>query len=363
MEGRGDAAVKRATLGVVGALVVAGGVGAWCHSQRGPKLPPPPTAAELKALETERDALQARFRDLVIAAGEKGLARAPRAGVMVGIPTSFTRSIAERVVTGLFGHTTLTLRNLRVHHSGDVKAKILFKKRQVGIFNLDVDIGEVQGLLQPGTPEISFSEQRLGLTLPVKLAEGRGNAKLHFQWDSKGFAANVVCGDADITRDVTGTVVPEDYKISGSFAIKAEGEAVTLVPEFPDLAVRIFTKPTDQAWGVVDDVVKDQRAGCEMALNKIDIKAKLSEILGHGFNVKIPQKIFKPILLPAGLSQSLELQGITLALRIKPTVVVVSEERIWYGADLALESAPRPAAAPKASPAPPPSDPPQPPPR
>jgi hypothetical protein len=130
--------------------------------------------------------------------------------------------------------------------------------------------------------------------------------------------------------------VPSDYTVTGSFRIASQGEAIVLRPSFPDLAVRIFVDPSEQAWGVVEEVVKAQRKGCEIALNKIDIKEKLGAILGKGFNVKIPQKIFKPIKLPAGVSQSLEVQGLKLALEVKSTGVRVANDRIWYGADLKL---------------------------
>jgi hypothetical protein len=117
---------------------------------------------------------------------------------------------------------------------------------------------------------------------------------------------------------------------------------------------------------VVDEVVKARRKGCEIALNKVDVKAKLGEILGKGINVKIPQKIFKPIRLPAGVSQSLEIQGVKLALQVKPAGVLVADDRIWYGADLTLRAhrpgSPTPAAAAPPSPAPRPKPPSPPPP-
>jgi hypothetical protein len=254
------------------------------------------------------------------------------------MPTSLTASIVEQVVTGLFGETTLTLKNLKVHKEGDVKAKMLVRKKRLGQYVLDVDIHEVQGILRPAKPTMKFGRNRVELTLPVKLAEGSGNADLRFKWDSKAFSANVVCGDIDVTKKVYGGVIPEDYKVEGSFAIAAKGEAIQLTPSFPDLAVRIFVDPSEQAWAVVDEVIKQQRAGCEVALNKVDIKQKLADILQRGFNVKIPQKIFKPIKLPAGVSQSLEVQGIKLALEVKSTGILVARERIWYGADVNLEA-------------------------
>ena len=36
------------------------------------------------------------------------------------------------------------------------------------------------------------------------------------------------------------------------------------------------------------------------ALEKIDIKEILGNLVGRGFNVKIPQKLIKPVRLPAG---------------------------------------------------------------
>jgi hypothetical protein len=330
--------IKAAAMALAAVAAVGGGV-AWFWL-RGPAPAPPPSPQRLQALTAERDALQQRLREIVVQQGEKSLAQAPRAGVMIGIPTSLTASIVEQVVTGLFGETTLTLKNLKVHKEGEVKAKMLIRKKRIGKFVLDVDIHQVQGLLKPGKPTLGFGRGRVNITLPVRLAEGQGSADLRFQWDSKGLAANLVCGDVDVTRAVSGHVVPEDYTVVGEFGIKSAGEVVVLTPRFPDLAVRIYVDPSEQAWGVVDGVIRDRSKGCEIALNKVDVKAKLAQILGKGFNVKVPQKIFKPVRLPAGVSQSLNVQGIQLALQVKPAAVLVAEDRLWYGADISVSSKP-----------------------
>jgi hypothetical protein len=334
--------VRRRLAALVVILAAAAAALVWDRSRHA-SLPPPPTEARLAQLRAQRDELQASFRKAALTGREASLLKAPRGDVMIGIPTTLTRSIVEQVVTGLFGETTLTLRNLKVHKAGTVRAKMLVAKRTLGEYVLDVQIHQVQGQLRPGKPTLAFGRNRVDLTLPVRLAEGQGDADLRFQWDSKGLAANAVCGDTDVTRSIKGGVVPTDYELSGSFAIAASGSAITLTPRFPDLAVRIFVDPSEQAWGVVDSVVKEQRSGCEMALNKIDIKEKLGGILGRGFNVKIPQKIFKPIKLPAGVRQSLEVQGIALALEVKPAGLLVARDRLWYGANLAV-------ATPKATP-------------
>jgi hypothetical protein len=323
---------------------------------RGPALGPPPTQAALEALRAERDALAARTRDAIVGQGEQSLGRAPQAGIMIGIPTSVTRSIVEQVVTGLFGETTLTLRNLKVHNEGKLKAKMLISKRTLGEYVLDMKIHQVQGLLKPGKPTLTFGTNTIGLTLPVRLAEGVGDAELNFKWDSKG-TANIVCGDTEVSRTIGGGVVPHDYNVTGRFGISADAETLILRPQFPDLAVRIFVDPSEDAWKLVEEVVRDRPKGCEIALGKVDVKQKLSGLLGKGFNVKIPQKIFKPIRLPAGVSQSIEIQHVKVDLEVKPTGVLVAGDRIWYGADLTLRSQKPGAPAPKGTPPGPPARP------
>jgi hypothetical protein len=328
--------VRRWLVGIALVALASGGA-AFLYVRSLPRaLPPPPTPDEIAALRARRDALAERLTEAVRAQGERSLKDAPRGDIMIGVPTTFTESIVSQIVTGLFDGMTLTLRNLKVHKEGEVKAKMLLRRKTVGAFVLDLDIQEVQGILKPGSPDLRFGKNRIGLSLPVRLASGQGHAELRFQWDSKGLAANTVCGDVDTTKTVTGGVVPADYRLDGAFVVASRGDQITLTPQFPELAVKIVVDPSEQAWGVVEEVVKERRKGCEIALNKIDIKAQLAKLLGRGFNVKIPQKILKPIRLPAGVTQSLEVQGVKLPLTVQFTGMLVARDRIWYGADLAL---------------------------
>lgn len=318
------------------AAVIALVVGVGSNLVREP-LPPPPTEEELQALAQRRDALQERLREVVIANGEKSLAEAPPGDVMIGIPTSLTRAIVGDVVTGLFDDMTLTLRNLRVHKEGDVEAKVLIRRATVGHYVLDVKIHEVQGVLRPGQPELAFEDDRIAIALPVRLAEGRGRSEIRLQWDSRGLLSGVVCGDTDVTKPVTGGVIPQDYLLKGAFRVVGDGEALTLRPDFDEeLRVRIFVDPSEQAWRAVDEVVEAQRKGCEIVLEKIDIKKILGRIVGRGFDVRIPQKVIKPVRIPAGVRRSMELQGVRVDLEVVSNGLKVAADRIWYGADVGL---------------------------
>src|SRR5262249_15096210 len=103
-------------------LLVLGGGSAWLYLRLLPPPPPPPPPGEIERLTALREALGEQFKELVVEGGEKSLERAPRGDIMIGLPTSLTRGIAEKVTTGLFGETTVRLQNLKVHKEGEVKA-------------------------------------------------------------------------------------------------------------------------------------------------------------------------------------------------------------------------------------------------
>jgi hypothetical protein len=303
-----------------------------------PLPPPSPTEAEIMDLQAQRDALQERLDKAVVASGEKALAHASSAGLMIGVPTELLRALAEGFVTGLFTDMNLTLHDLKVRHSGVVEAKIFLRKKTLGTFDLEVTVHEVVGVLRPGRPDVRFSAGRLAVSLPVSLAEGHGRAQVRLRWDSQSRAARVVCGDADVTKEVTGTVIPADYRLDGSFEVVPRGEDIILEPRFPDLAVRVFVDPTEQAWNAVDEAVRERSAACEMALEQVDVREKLREVFAKGFAIKIPGTLLRPIRLPAGIRRSLDVKGSRVMLRVKPTALVVAEERLWYGADVSLEA-------------------------
>ena len=294
------------------------------------RVSPPPTPERMEALTRERDALQQKWRDVLAATD---LAQAPAGDLAVGLPTSLTTQILAEVVTGVFGRTTLTLQGLRVRKEGEVTAKVLIARRTLGSYLLEAKVNRVQGTLSAAVPSLVFGKDAVSVTAPVRLIGGTGDSDLRFKWTGRG-VTGVVCDDFDATRTITGSVVPADYTLAGKFEISADGETLVLSPRFPDLKVRVAVAPSEQAWGVVDALIRDQPRGCEIALGAIDVKERIAGLLGNGFDVRIPQGIFKPIRLPAGVRQSFHVAGMDLDLQVKPKAVTVASDRIWYGADV-----------------------------
>lgn len=317
-------------------------LGAWgvaLYRWNFPPLPPAPTAAELQALSGQRDLLRLRFQEVFQAKGDQGFAEAPDAGVQIGIPTSFTRTIVEELVTGMLGDVTLTLRNIKAHHEGEVKVKGVFKKRTIGRYELQVNLSEIVGHLKPDKPVLTFGGNRITIVLPVSVPEARANGTLHFKWDGKGFAG-AVCGDMEVTQTVAGTVVPTSYVVRGRFDLAQREGALVVDPEFGQVKINVRARPSDETWAAIDKILDEKSGACGFALDKVDVKKILAHIVeGKGFNIKLPEKLFRPIRLPAGVQQSLEIQGVRLDVQVKGSALSVSPNRFWYGADINTQRA------------------------
>jgi hypothetical protein len=140
-----------------------------------------------------------------------------------------------------------------------------------------------------------------------------------------------------VKRAFTGSVVPRDHRFAGAFQIAMDQGAIVLTPRFGEVAVRVEVKPSDEAWQTVDALIEEQKALCRTTLKKVDVKAKLAEIVANGFDVKLPAKLFRPVRLPLGVQQSLSLQGINVSLDVQPAGLRMAKQRIWYGVNVAAK--------------------------
>jgi len=301
---------------------------------------PAPSQERLASLRQQRAALRDRFRDLTTGANDLDLEQASEGGLLVGVPESLARSLIEQTLTGLFGETKLTLKDLKVEKSDEVKGRLLFATRTFGTFDLSVYIEEVKGTLRPGTPIVQFEKNRVAVEVPVRVAEGAGRAVIGLYWDGKG-VADVVCGDMDVKRAMTGTVVPRDHRVVGAFEIAMDGGAMVFTPRFGEVSVPVEIKPSEETWQSIDALIEEQGALCRAALKKVDLKARLAELLAKGFDVKLPAKLFKPVRLPVGVLQKLTLQDVAVSLAVKPAGLRMAKQRIWYGVNVdAIRDAP-----------------------
>jgi hypothetical protein len=296
-----------------------------------------PEASEVAALRQKLDELQQQFEQLTGSAPEQPLGSAPGDGLVVGVPTSLARSVARQIVSGYLGNVRLTLRDKTLKTKRDeVQARLLFARRTVGRYELQTRVLDIGASLRPRQLQVSFEAGHLAFRLPVAVSAGSGRARLTFAWDSKGIA-DLVCGDVEVTRDLSGRLVPALYAMSGYFELVAEGGQLLLRPRLAQRSIRVRIEATQQAWDAFDELADDRSGLCQRALEKADVKRQLAAILADGFDVELPRRMLRDIALPAGFQESLRLADGDYTLRVTPAHVAVTPRWLWYGTDVAIE--------------------------
>jgi hypothetical protein len=249
------------------------------------------------------------------------------------------RELVTKVLTGFVDQVGLDLKNLRVRKSGSLKKVVT-----LGQYDLEVLVNRVQGRLTTGRPDLRFGGNQIGLALPVRVASGQGRATVHFVWDGKS-VGGAVCGDLDITEEVSGRVVPESYPVSGALLLSATATEILATPKLPKTRVNLKIEAADESWAAVQKILDEKEGLCGFVLEKVDVMAIVRDLVGRGFGVTLPTDKLKAVAVPVGIEPRMEVRGQTVDLAITLGGLAITEEMIWLGADVAVrrpESAPPP---------------------
>ncbi len=288
----------------------------------------PPSRRELQRLRDERRRLEAALEKKI--GGE--LSGAPPTGVVVGIPARLADRMATQMMATFVPEVRLTLRDLEARKEADLYGKIVITRARLGRFAVAVHLDEVKVLLRPGVPRLAFATARVGVVLPISLAEGQGRGRIRFRWDGRGFAG-AVCGDVEAAGEIAGRLIPAAHVASGSFRMAADGGTLVAHPEFENLRIRVEIEPSEKTWELVDDLISKQGALCRGALAVADVREKIRAAVARGFAVTVPLKLLPAVRFPAAVQGEAELAG---RFELAPVDLVVSRGWFWYGADMAL---------------------------
>jgi hypothetical protein len=285
---------------------------------------------ELQRLQVEHDSLRAKADSIV--ASDPRIQAVPKGDVVIAVPTAFLQTVITRLFTDVVSNVTLRLSGIKAHTAKSVKKIVT-----VGEFVLDVDSITVVGKLKPQEPAMTFTGDRVAMSLPVEVIEGTGGAKLHFVWNGKNIA-DLTCGDMDVTQRVTGSVIPTKYRISGTLRFTLAGEKVIGTLAFPETKLNIRVSPSKASWAAIDSILAEKHGACGWVLDKVDVRGLLANIVQtKGFNVKLPLDKIKPFRIPAGVSDSVKVGERRLALNVQTNLIRIDPEAIWYSADLELK--------------------------
>ena len=286
--------------------------------------------ADIARLTATQDSLR-RYASTLIAADPR-IQRLPEGDIVLSIPTSFPRSVIVQVFDQVVENVTLKLGGIKARVAKSVKKIVT-----IGEFVVDVDIQEVVGKLKPQTPVVDFSGNRIKMTLPVELNEGYGKAKIHFQWDGKN-VADLTCGDMNVTETVTANVVPSRYVITGTMALALDSSKVVCTPKIPETKVNIKVAPTKQSWARINQILEDKHGVCGFVLDKVNVPQILENIVSSkGFNVRLPLSKIRPFIIPAGVSDSVQVKDRAIAVHAKTNSITIEPDAILYSADVTLK--------------------------
>jgi len=317
------------SLALVGLAVI--GASQACRG-REDRQTPEQLRAGLAALEKERDELRAKLGELI--ASDPRLAGMPEQPVRIGVPTELAREMITKTVTGFVDQVALELRNIKVKKSGKVKKVVT-----IGSYDLKVLINEISGKLKTGPPDVRFGGDQVALDLPVQVASGTGRATIDFVWDGKNISG-AVCGDMEITQEVSGSVKPSDYKVEGSLHLTATAKQILASPKFPEVKIRITVAASEASLAEVQKILDSKEGVCGFVVDKVDIKKILLALLDKGFNVRLPTEKIKPIAIPVGIQPTMEVKGRTVNLALKVGHLKITEHMIWLGAEVAVDIGP-----------------------
>jgi hypothetical protein len=315
-------AAALATLVLVPVLATAPACG------RSDRQTPESLRADIAALEKERDALRGRMNELILK--DPRVQGMPDTPVRVGVPTTLARDLIQRVVAGFVDQVTLELKNIKVKKSGTVKKVVT-----IGQYDLLVTINKVTGRLKTGRPDVTFGGDQISLALPVTVASGTGNATITFKWDGKN-VSGAVCGDMEVTQEVSGGVRPDRYPVSGGLVLTATAQDILAEPRFPLIKINLKVNPSPESWAAAQKILDDKEGTCGYVLDKVNVMGILQKLIDKGFNVRLPTEKIKPLAVPVGIDPTMRVRGQPVALGIKVGELAITESTIWLGAHVSV---------------------------
>ncbi|HEY3175998.1 MAG TPA: hypothetical protein VGK94_09610, partial [Candidatus Polarisedimenticolia bacterium] len=234
-----------------------------------------------------------------------------------------------------------------VTESGEIHTDTPVGEVSAGEWTLHVNLHNVRGILKAKGPRIELKTgNEVEVDLPVLLEQGEGTAAVRFAWKSHGLA-KIVCKDFETTQEISGRVKPEEYPVRGSFLLAAGKDSITATPRFdPEFRLKVELSP--ESWAKVRAALEaqDDISRCGLALDPDKIFGKLQELVGKGFKIHLPRKLLRPVALPTGVSESVEVEGRRVAVAVTQNALRIAPDGLWYSIDVqaSIQGATRPSA-------------------
>jgi hypothetical protein len=294
---------------------------------------------QVRALEREREVLRKKVDALMV--DDLRLEGMPRTALRLGVPTTLARELVEKIMGAFVDQMEIVLTDLHARKTGRLKRVVT-----LGEYDLDVAIDELRGRLKTGKPELRFGGDQVSVAVQVSLASGSGRATIRFRWAGKG-VGGAVCGDLDITREVSGGLKPDRYPVQGSLVLSATEHRMLATPRFPKLEIRLRIEPSAESWASLQAILDEKSGVCGFVLDKVDVLEFVRDLVDKGFAVTLPTEKLKAMELPVGIEPTLSVRGTSTDLTIKLGGLAITEHFLWLGADVQVAAPDAASQAPK----------------
>jgi hypothetical protein len=267
--------------------------------------------------------------------------------IVVSVRAGLVKNVAQEAARRYFDRVALDLSGIEVKESGEIHTDTPVGRVNAGEWTLHVSLHHVRGILKAKVPRIDLKTgNEVALDMPVLLEEGEGTAAVRFAWKSHGLA-KIVCKDFESTQEISGRVKPEEYPVRGSFLLAAGKDSITATPRF-DPEFRLKVELSRESWAKVRAALQSQDdiTRCGLALDPDKVFARLQELVGQGFVIHLPRKLLRTATLPAGVTESVDVEDRRVAVAVVRNALHITPEGFWYGIDVRARNAgaPRPAA-------------------
>jgi hypothetical protein len=297
----------------------------------------PRESAKVRELRVQHEALHEQLESHL--AAEPILKEGDLQGdhVVVAIRSAYLGNVVREVARRYLDHVQLDLApDIRVKDTGEMKTKTPLGSMKLGDWAIDLNIARLSGVLAAQAPDIEVAgENRVRVTMPVRIVSARGKGVAQFSWDSSS-VASLVCKDFSVEEQLEATAFSDVYRVRGAFAFFQQAGNLVARPEFPHEKFRVRIDLVPESWAKVEAALtaQDTWSRCGIALDPKEVLPKLRELAGKGFEFKLPRSLFRAIAWPAQFRSRVDVQGTAVDVAVTPKTMRLIPEYLWYAASL-----------------------------
>ncbi len=288
-------------------------------------------AAQARAGPPLDDAAFSRLHEAVHAAADRDtLWRAiQNAGrdVVIVLPRHALADLAGRAGRRLRSGATVDFRpEIAESLDKDIAVKVLGQKLGAGHVHVDIRVRHLRGRLETaGAVGVGFlPPDAFAIDLPIRIAEGQGDAAFHARWDPAALVS-VVCKGFETRLDLAGAILSTTQSVRGSVRFGLEGGRIVGRPRIQRDRIRIAFDLDARSWAKVRHALAEQdRFGrCSVGLDPDALVAKLHALARKGVNVRLPADLVPSFALPVVFEDAYDQGAVRVAvLAYSPDVLV-----------------------------------------